>query len=215
MKLKPGTRHASPRLTLAKRHEQLLAVATRIFARHGFSGTKFRAIAQECGITEALIFNHFHDKKALYRRILDSRLNQPEREAFPPFSRFRNDDAAFLSFVASGLLARMESEPLFTRLLLYGALEGHPVAEAFVERRIRRSTAYLARYISRRRRQGAFREVDPDVAARAFLGMVVHHSHLTHLFGYPLRPAVPQETLVRAWVVLFLNGVRKASEKRA
>ncbi len=208
MKRKPGTRDASRRLTLPERRKQLLSAATRLFARHGFSGTRFQAIARECGITEALIFHHFHDKKALYQGILDSRLNRPEREVLPPFSRFGNDDAAFLSFVASGLLARMESEPLFMRLLLYGALEGHPMADAFVERRIRRSAVYLARYVSRRRRQGAFRKVDPDVAARAFLGMVVHHSLLTHLFKYPLRHAAPREALVRTWVALFLDGVR-------
>ncbi len=206
---------ARHRLTTSERRRRILDTSARHFARHGFSGARIRKIALACGVADTLLFHHFPSKDALYREILDSRLSVPEREIFPPFSRFDGDDEAFLSAVASGLLARMESDPSFTRLLFYGALEDHDLAHDFVDCRIRKSVRYVARYLALRQRQGGFRKVDSLVAARAFLGMVVHHSLLTHLFGYPLRPAVPQETLVRAWVALFLNGVRKASEKRA
>ncbi len=196
------------RLTSPERHSQILEAAVRHFAQHGFSGARPKVIARECGVTEALLFHHFRSKKALYRKILDSRLGGPERELFPPPASFGKDDAAFFRFVASNLLARMESEPLFTRLLLYSALEENHLAREFVDRRVRKSLEYVARYLARRRREGAFRALDPVVAARAFLGMVVHHSLLTHLFRHPLPRRVSREVLVRTWVDLFLDGVR-------
>ena len=160
-------------------------------------------------MTEALLFHHFGSKKALYREILDSRMSRPAREIFPPFSTFGRDDAAFFRFVASNLLARMESEPLFTRLLLYSVLEETRLARDFLDRRVRKSIEYVARYLARRRREGAFRGLDPVATARAFLGMVVYHSLLTHLFRHPLPRRVSREALVGTWVDLFLDGVRR------
>ena len=197
------------RLTSPERQRQILDAAVRHFASYGFSGTKTRGIAQECGVTEALLFQHFPNKKALYRRILDTRMGHSDREIFPPFASFRGDDEAFLTFVASGLLARMDSEPLFTRLLLYSALERHDLAGSFVKQRVRRSVGYLARWLAAGQRAGRLRKTDTTVAARAFLGMAVHHSLLTHLFDHPLSPPRSRETLARAWARLFLDGVRR------
>lgn len=199
------------RLTSPERHRQILEAAVRHFAQHGFSGVKTKGIAKDCGVTEALLFHHFRSKKALYREILDSRMGPPARDIFPHFSRFGGDDAAFLRFVASNLLARMESEPLFTRLLLYSALEDNHLARSFVDRRVRKSLDYVARYLRLRHREGAFRRADPVIAARAFLGTVVYHSLLTRLFRHPLPRRVTREALVSAWVDLFLHGIRRPS----
>ncbi len=199
------------RLTSPERQRQILNAAVRHFASRGFSGTKTKGIAQECGVTEALLFQHFPNKKALYRRILDTRMGHSDREIFPPLASFRGDDEAFLTFVASGLLARMESEPLFTRLLLYSALERHDLARSFVKQRVRRSVGYLARWLDAGQRAGRLRKMkktDTTVAARAFLGMAVHHSLLTHLFDHPLSPARSREDLARIWARLFLYGMR-------
>ncbi len=197
------------RLTSPERQKQIVEAAVRHFARYGFSGTKTKRIAGDCGVTEALLFHHFPTKKVLYRAILDSRLGRPEREVFPPFSRFGGDDGSFLTSVASNLLARMESEPLFTRLLLYSALEEHRLARDFVALRVRKTISYVARYLSLRQREGAFRRLAPVVTARAFLGMVVYHSLLTHLFRHPLPRLTSREALVKAWVDLFLRGIRR------
>ena len=194
------------RLPRPERHRLILDAAVRHFARYGFGGARTRGIARDCGITEALLFRHFPGKKALYRTLLDDRLGRSGREIYPPYARFKGDDAAFLSFLASGLLTRMGSDPHFTRLLLYSALEKHDLAQGFVDRRVRKSVDYLARWIRKRQREGAFRRVDPRIAARAFLGMVVHHCLLTHLLGYSV--SGKGRDLPRLWAELFLSGVR-------
>ena len=47
------------RYSSADRREQILGVATGLFAQQGFRGTTTKLIADRAGVTEALIFRHF------------------------------------------------------------------------------------------------------------------------------------------------------------
>ncbi len=62
---------------MADRRSQLIAAALRVFADHGFSGATTRRIASEAGVTEAVIFQHFADKDALYAAILEAKTMDP------------------------------------------------------------------------------------------------------------------------------------------
>ena len=64
----------------------------------------------------------------------------------------------------------------------------------------------MAGYIRTRIEDGAFRELDPLLAARAFIGMVVHHRLLHEIFDVPLH--CPHKEIVSTYVQLFLNGLR-------
>ena len=60
------TERASPRRRSAEeRRRQILDAALSLFARHGYGGTTTKAIAQEAGITEGLIFHYFGGKAEL------------------------------------------------------------------------------------------------------------------------------------------------------
>jgi hypothetical protein len=65
---------------------------------------------------------------------------------------------------------------------------------------------YLAGYIGRRIREGAFRRVDPLLAARSFMGMIAHHRLLHEIFRVPMHCS-PEDT-VATYVRLFLEGVQ-------
>jgi AcrR family transcriptional regulator len=52
------------------RQAQLLEIAGRLFATHGFKGTSLRDIAEEAQITKAALYYHFPNKEALYERIV-------------------------------------------------------------------------------------------------------------------------------------------------
>ncbi|HLH10484.1 MAG TPA: TetR/AcrR family transcriptional regulator [Methylovirgula sp.] len=60
----------APRLSRDSRRQQILDSALPLFARHGFSGTTTKAIADAAGISEALLFKHFPTKSAVYSAIL-------------------------------------------------------------------------------------------------------------------------------------------------
>jgi AcrR family transcriptional regulator len=46
--------------------DRILDVAVSLFASAGFDGVSMRGIAAAVGIQAASLYNHFHDKEALY-----------------------------------------------------------------------------------------------------------------------------------------------------
>ena len=61
---------AKVRLNAEQRRVAIVEAAAPLFARHGFAGTTTRQIAAAAGVSEALMFQHFPSKAALYREIL-------------------------------------------------------------------------------------------------------------------------------------------------
>lgn len=59
------------RLPRAERREQILAAATRAFARNGYADTSLDDVAAEAGVTRVLLYRHFDSKADLYRALLD------------------------------------------------------------------------------------------------------------------------------------------------
>jgi AcrR family transcriptional regulator len=57
---------AMQRLKAPQRRKQLLAVATKIFARHGYNAATTHAIADAAGITEPILYRHFKSKQELF-----------------------------------------------------------------------------------------------------------------------------------------------------
>ena len=60
------------RLDSEERRRAIVATAMPLFARHGFAGTTTKEIARAAGVSEALVFQHFPSKAALYAQILES-----------------------------------------------------------------------------------------------------------------------------------------------
>jgi AcrR family transcriptional regulator len=54
------------RLKAPQRREQLIAVATKIFARWGYNATTTAAIADAAGVTEPILYRHFSSKQELF-----------------------------------------------------------------------------------------------------------------------------------------------------
>lgn len=196
------------RLPASERRDRILAAAIECFASRGFSGTTTREVALRAGITEAGLYRHFPSKEALYAAIIDRKMQAPDVVAGVSEAAARGDDGAVLSGLARAMLERGLGDPDFVRILFFSALEGHELAEPFFAVRMRRVREFLSDYIARRIADGAFRPVDPVVAARAFFGMVVDHVNVMVVFGWGDREAPPASEVAQTFVDLFLSGIR-------
>ena len=204
---------AHRRLPADERRAQILREAAHLFGTHGFNGTTTRDVAARVGLTEAALYRYFPSKEAMYTAILDERLAAPDlTEPVEEFARC-GDDRAVFTVLALNLLHATETDPSILRLVLFSALEGHQLARPFQEARIRLLREFLAGYIERRSREGAFRGLDPALGARAFIGMVVDHLLVRQIFGqraeYPQSP----EAVADTFVSIFLDGVRTDRER--
>jgi hypothetical protein len=87
-----------------------------------------------------------------------------------------NDDKLVFETIALEILNFHDEHPEFQRLLLHSALEGHELAQMFWDQGIMRTYEFLGGYVRRRQSEGAFRDLDPMIIVRSFLGMIIHHS---------------------------------------
>ena len=60
------------RLPAARRRQQLLDVALRVFAERGFHPTSMNDLAEAAGVTKPVLYQHFNSKRELYLELLDA-----------------------------------------------------------------------------------------------------------------------------------------------
>jgi AcrR family transcriptional regulator len=194
-----------------ERRQQILQVAMSLFSRHGFRGTTTREIAREAGVSEAMVFRHFANKEELYSAILDhkacvSGMTDPRELLAEPIER--KDDRAVFQELAMAMMCHHEHDLEFLRLLTHSALEGHQLREMFWDRNVRPLYEFLGAYIRERQRDGAMRDVDPLIAVRAFLGMIIHHSLNNTLWDQPRRLLnITNECAAREFTEILLRGL--------
>lgn len=204
--MKPAMKSSvrNPRASGQERQASLITAAASLFAAKGFKGTTTKEIAKATGVSEALLFKHFPTKRALYAAILAEKAQYSGlREAVEEAAR-KQDDTRLFTLLASYRI-RKGADPTLLRLLLFSALEGHEMSDMFFRQQYRVFYDLLANYIRRRIDDGAFRSVDPLLAARAFFGIIVHHRLLHDIFGLPMHRT--HEDTVTEYVSLFLGGL--------
>jgi AcrR family transcriptional regulator len=189
-----------------ERQASIIAAAAALFAANGFKGTTTREIARAAGISEALVFKYFPTKRALYAAILKEKTTLPELLTAVEEAAKKRDDERVFTMIASHRIRR-GADSTFLRLLLFSALEGHELSDMVIRNQHRVFYDYLAGYIARRTKEGSFRKVDPLLAARAFMGMVLYHRLLHEIFRVP--PHMSPEDSVASYVSLFLDGLRR------
>ncbi len=196
---------AQLRYSSAGRREQILDVASSLFAQPGYRGTTTRVIAERAAVTEALIFRHFPSKEELYWSVLERKINNAgARQRMQEILDAGGDDFEVLSRLAYQVLERRAKDDTLSRLLLFSALEKHELSERFVRNYVADYFEVLAQFIRKGIAAGRYRDVDPLLAARAFLGMVVYHSWMQELYGgkeiHDFDNGVVSETLAAIWL---------------
>jgi AcrR family transcriptional regulator len=196
-----------------ERREQICRIAMRLFSENGFRGTTTKEIANAAGVSEATVFKYFSNKDELYAAILDHKACEHPFE--DPFAEVadkieQKDDFGVFYGMALNALNHQRDDVDFLRLMMYSALEGHDLARVFVEGFITRFYEFLSEYIRQRQADGVFREVDPRVVVRAFIGMFVHHSLNNILWDKEQKLLkISNEEAAREFTTILLQGIRK------
>ncbi|MBK8305422.1 MAG: TetR/AcrR family transcriptional regulator [Pyrinomonadaceae bacterium] len=204
------------KMTGDARRQQILQTAVSLFSQRGFKGTTTKEIAKAAGVSEAMVFRHFENKDALYGAILDTKGCQDGVHRFPweenevlRTAIEQKDDLAVFYNIAFDALKKHQADEGFMRLLFYSALEEHVLAERFFHEFIERIYEFIGGYIEERQRDGAFREMNPRIAVRAWLGMLIHHS-LNNILWDKKRVIldIPNEEAAKNFAEILLGGVK-------
>lgn len=202
-------KRANPRIPATERRQQIMAVATELFARQGFHGTTTREIAGKVGVKEIILFRIFPTKQDLYWAVIEAKCAAaPGIQGLKQLLASGNDDHAIFSTLAANLIERNLNDPTLMRLLLFSALEAHDLTERFTQTYMLAYYDVLTTFIRRRIRAGIFREVEPVIAARSFLGMVNHYLLVQELFGGKRHLKYDNRLVAETLTTIWLEGMR-------
>jgi AcrR family transcriptional regulator len=198
------------RFSAEDRRLQILEVAKSLFSKKGYEGTTTREIAHAAKVNEAIIFRHFPTKEELYWAVIDSSCRTSDaRGQLLERLRSGGDVRDVFRELAVDILNRRSRDQSLTRLLFFSALENHELSHRFFDHYVARFYDTLATYISEQIAAGKFRDVDPVIAARGFLGMVVYYSLVDTLFGGARYQKYDHRVVAEELSSLWLNGMLK------
>ena len=197
------------RLTAEKRSAQIVKVAMRLFSQKGFKGTTTREIAKQAGISEAIIFKHFAKKEELFSAIIDGQCNDSEGQSFLLKRLEGKEGRDVFREIAFFLIQKHHKDPTFMKLLMFSALEGHKLSKIFIKTRGLEILDYLTKYINRLVKDGRFKNVNSHLAARAFLGMILHYSVTQEVYGMKKFFKTSQKKVTDTFVDIFFEGMER------
>ena len=193
-------------LPAEERRKRIVRGAMQAFAKTGFKGTRSRDLAAAAGVSEALIFKHFPNKRAIQKAIIEERIRQtgvflpPELQALPLKEA--------LTAIASRIMEVSERDPQFMRLLYFAGLEGEPLAPMFFQRRVAESIGEVAGLFRQWARSGWVRKtIDARLFAWSFTCCVFQLMAARHIFGVKRMSDRPGRLAERI-AGLFLQGIR-------
>lgn len=194
------------------RKTQIIKGATTLFSEKGFDGVTTREIASACEISEAALYKYFESKDDLYDQVLKSIIT-----GFDPGDCFDNlkdesDIYKILHAVAHSIIDLYKKDNKTPRLLLYSSLNTHPRAkQVFVSVRIP-YIKFLTIKIKQLIKLGLVREVEPEITARCFVGMVFDCSLNLNLWKGMSGKSFSPETIVKNNVGIYTEGLRVKSK---
>lgn len=192
-----------------QRHEELLDRALELFLEKGFELVTMEAIAAAVGMTKRTVYARYEDKSALFKAAVQRAVDR----WIVPIERLQavetDDLEATLVEVARIRLANAIS-PTGLRLQRIVNAESYRFPEIFdssFEQGTRPTILYIADLLKRHAANGQVALEDPEMAAAAFLSMVIGGPTRTAVHGRPIDQS-GYDDRIRICVRMFLNGVR-------
>lgn len=161
--------------------EIILDGAMQEFLAHGYAGARMDKIAATAGVSKATVYRRFPDKESLFTSLIQRLAEQKGllelHQIVPPSS----DPEIFLKCFAREVLKRIEADPqilIFIRMIVGESGRFPELARAYVQNIQKPALEYFTRYFSQ---QPQLKGYDPAVAARMFVGTMLHFVMLRDL----------------------------------
>jgi AcrR family transcriptional regulator len=194
--------------------QRIIQAAARVFSQHGFAGATTRAIAAEASVNEVTLFRHFGSKKNLMLAVINQRSVMPEvRTALT--GQLTGDYRQDLLHIGTHFLALTAERRNEILMTLFEAQRLPEIRDIIAEVPRQRQEA-LGQYLRQQIERDVVRDMDPDLAAQAFLGMLFAYATSYLMLAGPDGSKTPLETVAALFVDIFVEGTaRREAEPNA
>ena len=158
------------------RPDEILSAAMQVFADRGLAGARVEDIAAAAGISKGTLYLYFKGKEELFKEAVRAQLRrilEGLSAAAPP-----GEPAARLARFMEAYWSHLR-RPAFGKLyrLVLGELHQFPELRRFYSEEVSgRVMALTGEIVSAGVASGTFREVDPAVASRMVVGLMIQHA---------------------------------------
>jgi AcrR family transcriptional regulator len=208
------TNHSTPRPRRWRRRpderpQQILDAAFRVFGKHGLHQATLDDVAREAGITKGTIYLYFPSKAGLFAAMIKARITAviPSVEAVD--GRAAPSLEGRLAAVGRDLYRFLCSPAYLSmfRTVVSEATQFPEVAAQVYREGVLMANRRLAAVIKAAIRAGTCRDVDPMIAARAFVGMFLVFAVSQRLLGGDRIYPIADDAVVKTVTDVYLNGL--------
>lgn len=194
----------------AKRRSELLDAAFRLLTSRSYDGVPVAAIAEEAGLSKGTFYVYFESKEQLLLELVRRHTVLPDLEAMR-LGGFAIENAVRM-FVPM-IWQRVKANSDLMALLLREATTRPKTAELFLENVILPVNRAIAEAVAEGIGEARAKAVDPFVAARCLVGMVMVFGLTQQVFGgAELRP-IDDEAITSTIAEVFLYGIRGSGDR--
>jgi AcrR family transcriptional regulator len=171
----PRAKSAAPkwRRCPADRPEQIIKAALEVFGECGLANARLQDIAERAGVSKGTIYLYFPNKEELFREMIRqtavAAIERAEQAHVPgtPANQLLAFMRGYWAFVRSPVFITIY------RLVLAELHQFPDLARFYAHEVVARGQKLMAGIISRGIEAGEFREMDPMVAARMLVAIIV------------------------------------------
>lgn len=187
--------------------ERILDSALELFGSRGFAGTTTKDIAKRAGVNEVTLFRGFGSKQGLYAAVFAERSLLPSVMNAVQFDLETPLDETILGNVEA-VLGVLKSNRHIFMVMLGDAWRQPKARRAFGEVPLQRAAGFLASMLEQQMDAGRLRRMEPEVAARALIGMVQAYFLTTYLMQGSADDPERDRMFTKGFVSIFLDGMR-------
>lgn len=194
-----------------KTRERILDAALELFGAKGFAGTTTKDIARKARVNEVTVFRIFRSKQLLYTSMFAERSLLPSIMRSVEFDLDGPLDEIMVRNVSTVLRTLKMNRHMFM-VMLSDAWRQPKTRKTLGEVPMQRAIQFLGTMLERQMDAGRLRRMEPELAARALIGMVQAYFLTTYLMQGSADDEERDERFVRGFVSIFLNGLRPDAE---
>ncbi|MDI6891034.1 MAG: TetR/AcrR family transcriptional regulator [Thermodesulfovibrionales bacterium] len=194
--------------------EKLLEATLRLISEKGYLGATTREIAQGAGVTELTLFRHFGSKERLFEEVLSRYTFLPKlKKLLPELEELPYDKA--LRILGIRFLETLKERKPLVKIML-SEVNLYPdkirfVYNGFIDELIQT----LGGYFKSLQKREVIRRFSPEIAARAFLGMIFSYFLSEEIMAGRNIDKKEMEKMIRKFTDIFIRGTLKIGLKKS
>lgn len=187
--------------------DKILDAALSLFSKKGYLGATTKEIAKKAGVAELTLFRHFSSKERLFEAMINRYTFLPAlKELMPGLREMQYRDALYE--IARRFLERLSErreliEIMHSEVHLYPA-KVREIYHNFIDEIFRT----LAFYFKELQGGGILRTFDPELGARAFLGMFFSYFNARKFLMKKEKTNNDRDKVIREFTGIFIEGTR-------